>query len=61
MTTRQVTRIKVEVEFVLPVGKRPPWGVEEVKTLLGEASLEDGKARFAALAVRLISKETTYL
>lgn len=59
MTKRQVTRIKVEVEFVLPVGKRPPWGVEEVKRLLAEDV--EGKPCFSSLSVRLVSKETTYL
>ena len=59
MTKRQVTRIKVEVEFVLPVGKRPPWGVEEVKRRL--ALPGDTAAVLPSLSVRLLSKETTYL
>lgn len=63
MSKRQVTKVKVEVEMTLPVGKRPQWGVNYVGELLAAAD----KTRTphwpvpVAVHTRLLSKETTYL
>lgn len=61
MSRRQSTRVKIEVTFTLPVGKRPPWAQQYVASLLHGTIVFDDQVSLPALSVRLLAKETTYL
>ena len=61
MTKRQVTKVRIEVEFPLPVGLRPTWAVEAVKNILSNQPAAAVKPFFPGLSVRLVGKETIYL
>ena len=56
MSKRSVMKVKIEVSFTLPPGRTPADAVKHIQLVLSELNPPP-----AALQVRLLSKELTYL